>query len=245
MAGKSPKARKPPTARKPLSEEQREALRQRLALGRERAAANRRAAAEAPGGAAASGEDGGEEYEPPRAATPSEGPSEGSGAGGFAMFLARVDERTREIFSDAELRALYDENNRRAAEERKAGARKRLAEQALHVARVHQGLLPQSAQDEALRQRRMNELVTFTVSLPPTGPNGEIGDIGLRFDQQIYYAGWTYTVTRAQYDSMRDAMYRSAEGELMFEGRSRRYRAWLMDRQGPGDPRFHIGPEAA
>lgn len=168
-------------------------------------------------------------------------PAEDTAPDAFMSFLARVDADTRDLLSEDELRTIFEEQQKRARDEKKALVKKRLVEQALHVAKVHEGLLPQSAKDEADRQRRMNELVTFQVELPPTGENGEIGDIGIRIDQRIYLHGWTYTVTRAEFDSLRDIMYRAGEAELMFEGKSRKYRAWMLSRGTDiVNPRNHI-----
>ena len=219
-----------------LTEEQKQALRDRLAKAREA-----KKATLARDDAAPPEPENEEHFAPPTFAAP----ANDNTPDGFRMFLDRVDDATRKLLSDVELRSIFDEQQRRAREERKAAARKRLMEDALHVAKVTEGLLPQAAQDEAQRRRRMNELVTFTVELPPTGENGEIGDIGIRFDQRIFLHGYTYTVTRGEYDSMREVMYRAAEGELMFAGKSRRYRQWLHGRGRSVDPRFHIDGAAA
>ena len=68
-------------------------------------------------------------------------------------------------------------------------------------------------------------LSSFLVDLP------ELGDFGLRIDQNIFLHGFTYTVTRAQYDSFREIVWRNQQAELEFEGRGRGH--WLR-RQARG-----------
>lgn len=133
----------------------------------------------------------------------------------FDAFVASLDSETRRILNDLELRAIFEAQKKKAAEEKKAITQRRVAEQALHHAKVDAGLLPTTAIVHADWKKRMDEMVTFTVDLP------EMGDWGLRVDGKIIHHGETITCTRAQYLSYAEMCWRNRQVELDFEGKGR------------------------
>lgn len=147
----------------------------------------------------------------------------------YALFLASIDEDTRDLLGEDELRKIFADHERKAREEKRARAREAVASKALHAARMKEGLVPAAAHDELMRLQRMNELVEAEINLPPADENGGAGDIGLRIDQRIFLNGRKYTLTRGQWDSYREILYRNAEAELVFQGKSKRQRQWLLN----------------
>jgi len=148
----------------------------------------------------------------------------------FSLFLFSLDAETKELLSIDELREIYAAQVAKAFAEKKAAKKKSASEQAMHAARMEAGLVPMATREAMETARRNAELVRFTVELPPAGDQGEVPDIGLRIDQKIYLHGHTYTLTRAQYDSFREMVYRAGEHELTFKGQNRRQRQWLLGR---------------
>lgn len=218
--------------RKPLTAEQKQRLRDNLAKGRQTAAENRAKAAEMAAPIAQTIAEGGVW----------DGPLAGDDpvpADPFALFLASIDAETRELLSDDELRDIYNAQLAAKQAEKKARAKKAIIEKAGHAAAIAAGLLPQAQQDELERQRRMNEMVEVRIEMPPADENGGLPDIGFRVNGRIFLHGFRYTVTRDVYDSLKEMMYRAGESQLLFEGKNRKYRAWLMGR-GQNDPRYHI-----
>jgi hypothetical protein len=140
----------------------------------------------------------------------------------FGRFLAALDAETRDLLTDDELRVIYNEQTAKAKAEKRAAAKKAVADRALQHARVESGLMPTEAIEAARTRDRMAEMVRFTVDLP------ELGDYGLRIDQQIFLHGFTYTVTRAQYDTFAEIVWRNQQAELEFEGKGRGH--WLRRR---------------
>jgi hypothetical protein len=143
----------------------------------------------------------------------------------FGRFLAALDDETRELLTDGELRDIFEQQQAKAKAERKVALKKAATERAARHARIESGLMTPADEAAAALRDRMAEMVRFTVDLP------ELGDYGLRIDQQVFLHGFTYTVTRAQYDSFREMVWRNQQSELEFEGRSRGH--WLR-RQARG-----------
>lgn len=208
-----------------MTEEQKAARIAALAKGRATAAANRAKAKEA---AEAEVE---EIFEAPAVAVaePIEPAVEEIGEPAplddFGRFLLTLDAETRGLLSDVDLRVIYEVETKRALEEKKAQAKLAVKARAERHAKAVAGLTPAASLEQQAWQDRMNEKVRFTPDLP------EFGDVGLRIDQMIYIHGRTVTVTRAQYDSYRDIVYRNQQAELTLEGRSRDH--WLR-RQARG-----------
>lgn len=137
----------------------------------------------------------------------------------FGRFLITLSAETRELLNEAELHGIFDAQIAAARTEKKAAAKKAVMARALHHARVEEGLMPQNAIEDAALRDRMQEMVRFTVDLP------ELGDVGLRVDGNIYLHKGTYNLTRAQYESFREMVYKNQQAELDFEGRGRGH--WL------------------
>jgi|SRR5579859_7717306 len=146
----------------------------------------------------------------------------------FEIFVSSLDAETRAILNaPGELEAIFAAQEKKAAEAKREKLRRAAVERANHHAQVNAGLLPAEAIEHARLQQWLNEKVTYRVELP------EMSDVGLRIDGQIYFHGQSYTVTRAQYLTHRDIIYRNQQTELDFEGRSRshhlRRRAGALD----------------
>jgi hypothetical protein len=137
----------------------------------------------------------------------------------FDRYLSGLDAETRELLGEDELRRIYAENEKKALEEKRTARRQVARERALQHAKIEAGLMPVTAIEHQKWLDRMNEKVSFVVDLP------EFSDVGLRIDGIIYLHGFRYTVTRAQYESFRDIIYRARQAELDFEGRGRSH--WL------------------
>jgi hypothetical protein len=148
----------------------------------------------------------------------------------FSLFLISLDAETKELLSLDELRDIYAVQVAKALAEKKSAKKKAASELAAKAARMEAGLVPMATREAMETTRRNAELVRFTVELPPAGDRGEVADIGLRVDQKVFLHGHTYTLTRAQYDSFRDTLYRAGEHELTFKGQNRRQRQWLLGR---------------
>lgn len=148
----------------------------------------------------------------------------------FTLFLISLDAETKELLSLDELRDIYTAQVAKAMAEKKAAKKKAASDLASNAARMEAGLVPMATREAMETTRRNAELVRFTVELPPAGDQGEVSDIGLRIDQKVYLHGHTYTLTRAQYDTFREILYRAGEHELTFKGQTRRQRQWLLGR---------------
>lgn len=148
----------------------------------------------------------------------------------FQLFLISLDAETKQQLSLDELRDIYAVQVAKALAEKKSQKKKAASELAANAARMEAGLVPMATREAMETTRRNNELVRFTVELPPAGDQGEVADIGLRIDQKVYLHGHTYTLTRAQYDTFREMLYRAGEHELTFKGQNRRQRQWLLGR---------------
>lgn len=148
----------------------------------------------------------------------------------FDIFVRGLAASTKETLGLDELRAIYNANAAKAEAEKKAVAKKVAAEDALQVARMAAGLIPQSTQAEMETRRRNSELVRWTCELPPSGDQGEIPDEGVRIDGKLFRHGSVHTLSRAQYDSYREIIYRASEHELTFKGQNSRQRKWMLGR---------------
>jgi len=157
-------------------------------------------------------------------------PSVEEDTGPYALFLLALDDETKRLLSDAELREIYAAQVAKAFAEKKAAKKKSATEQAAHAARMEAGLVPMAARAEMETAKRNAELVRWTCELPPVGDQGEVADIGLRIDQKIYLHGHTYTIPRAKLDSFREMIYRAGQHELTFKGQNTRQRQWLLGR---------------
>lgn len=187
-------------------EERKARLREQLRLGREKAKANREAARRNAAVPA--------ESDPAPIARVGKAPAPAS-TEGFEEFLLTLDRETRELLSIPKLMAIYEAGIARAEEERVKLVEKRAMERALGNARERKGLVPAAQADQLARQRQLAEKVKFTPDLP------EIGDVGLRIDGQIILHGHEVTITRAQFESLREICWRNKQAELDFEGKSR------------------------
>lgn len=152
----------------------------------------------------------------------------------FARFVDGLDAETRDMFSIDEISDIFAQQKLKADAEKKAARKKALTEKALHGARIEAGLVPTSSRDERERQDRMAEMVTLRIDLPDEGA-GVHGQKGIYIDQMIYVDGVTYTVPRANADTLREIMYRAWQHESQFQGKSRTYYNRQRGRyEGPG-----------
>lgn len=159
---------------------------------------------------------------------------------GFQLFCLRLDPARRELVGEAELRRIYAEQSAKADAERRSAAKKEATEEALKAARMAMGLVPQDAV-EALELARFNAApMSMRIQLPPADENGNPADIGLRIDNKIYLDGRVANVTRAQFDSMREIVYRADQMEQEFLGVGKRRRAFYQAQRLGHDPRWHV-----
>jgi hypothetical protein len=139
----------------------------------------------------------------------------------YDVFLASLSDETRELLSDAELRAVFAASEKKAADERKAQLQKQAAEKALSMARADAGLVPkEQAEVHALRERNSRK-VKWQVNLPFVGDTGGTADEGLKIDGRTFYHGQEVTTTYAEWLSCREMLYRLRQHEMDFEGKGR------------------------
>ncbi len=156
-------------------------------------------------------------FEEPAAPPETEGEPEDA----FARFLMAQDAETRELLSDIELRVIYEQETKRAADEKKAAAKKGALAKAQRHARMVAGLIPAEQAEIAARLDRLNQKVTWTVNMPEAGKSGMLVDVGVRIDGKLLYHGQRVTGTLAQYESYREIEWRAHQNELDFQGQSR------------------------
>ena len=133
----------------------------------------------------------------------------------FDLFVRGLDDETRSLLNDAELQAIFEAQQKKALEEKKALVRQSVAQRAAHAAKVNAGLLPTSVIEHEDWWRKMQRRITWTVDMP------EQTDWGLRVDGRMYHHGEQVTSTMAEYLSCREMMWRNRQVDLDFEGKSR------------------------
>lgn len=155
-------------------------------------------------------------------------PITGDPADPYNIWLTVLEPDTRELFTEAELRELFEEQRAKAAAEKKTRRRKEISELALSTARSDLGLLP-AQKLEAMRVAQLNaKKVSILVQLPPAQDDGGPADVGLRIDGGIIENGKRHYCTYAEAASIREMLYRHGQHELLFKGQNLRYRAYLM-----------------
>jgi len=159
---------------------------------------------------------------------------------GFQLFFASLDSETRELLTVAELREIYASQLKKKQEERRAEKRRAAVDQAAQAAMVAEGMIPADAQAAIEVMRRNSERMRLKIQLPPADEQGNVADIGLRIDHKVYLDGHTYELSRAQFDSYREILYRSAMHELEFLGMNRRRRSFFVNQRMGNDPRWNI-----
>lgn len=146
----------------------------------------------------------------------------------YELFLLSLDDDTRRLLSDTELRDIFNAQKQKAADERRAKLKKGAVELALNTARASEGLVAAETQEQIATKRQNARPVAITIQLPPAGDEGQIADVGLRIDGKILYHGTRHECTYGEAASLREIMYRAMEHELMFKGQKTRERQWLM-----------------
>jgi hypothetical protein len=139
----------------------------------------------------------------------------------YDVFYASLSDETRELLSDAELRAVFLASEKKAADERKTQLQKQAAERALSMSRADAGLVPKEQAEAMALRERMNRKVKWQVSLPFVGDSGGTADEGLKIDGRVFYHGQEVTTTYAEWLSCREMLYRLRQHEMDFEGRGR------------------------
>lgn len=139
----------------------------------------------------------------------------------YDLFLASLDSETRNILSDAELRAIFAASEAKAKEEKRARLQKAAAERALEQAKTSAGLIPAEKAADIEWRRRMNELVTFTPHLPEACYIEHFGCACLVINGKPFRDGVEVTTTRGEYMTLREMVWRAQQAELDFEGRGR------------------------
>jgi hypothetical protein len=164
----------------------------------------------------------------------------------FQLFLVSIDAETRDLLGMEELGRIYAEQLAKALAEKRKTKRKAAEEAALNAARMEAGLVPAATVEAMAVAKRNAEIVTALIELPPAGEHGEIADIGLRIDGVVYLHGMRYQMTRAQWDSRREMLYRAAQHELEFQGQNMRRRRWMLGRaMGLGNVHIPLNPDGS
>jgi hypothetical protein len=148
----------------------------------------------------------------------------------YAMWLMALEPDTREMFTEAELKATFAEVWEKAKAEKRNRRKKEIADLALSTSRSSLGLLPAQTA-EALRVTRQNARpVSMMIELPPAQADGQPADIGLRVNGQVIPHGRRHYCTYGEAASLREMLYRAGQHELIFKGEGIRYRSWMMGR---------------
>jgi hypothetical protein len=164
----------------------------------------------------------------------------------FQLFLVGIDAETRQLLGEEELGRIYADQLAKAMAEKRKVKRKAAEEAALNAARMEAGLVPAATVEAMAVAKRNAEIVTALIELPPAGEHGEVADIGLRVDGVIYLHGHRYQMTRAQWDSRRDDLYRAAQHELEFQGQNLRRRRWMLGRaMGMGNAHIPLNEDGS
>jgi hypothetical protein len=189
-------------ARRPLTEAEKERNRTNLAKARE--ARTRKNAAPEP----AAGPDGQNLALPAATKEPREAAVERR-----RRLIGDLDLETQALFSDAELAEIEATERKKAIEERKARALKDARGLARQYARIENDLIPADVLRDDAERQRLNEPVTFRVSVPMEG-NG--GTPGLKVNGFIYRHGSVHTRPRHVFESLRRTFYLAHLNEVMF-----------------------------
>ena len=231
-------------ARKPWTDEQKRDLRERLAKGREAAQA-KRAAAEGDAHLLRQLDKNGnrQEADPlarglrnmmmPRAAAPQAGRLGDVGMDdpkddgvtirdeGPSLDGIRKERRERltgdlpadlaALITDAELEKIESEEIERAVAAKKKQALADVRALASAEARIEHGLIPADVLRSESEKARLAEKIRVRVNLPRGG-----GALGLRIDGRLFRHGQSYTVTRAEYESMHYTVYKTWLDEIRF-----------------------------
>lgn len=139
----------------------------------------------------------------------------------FEVFLASLSEETRELLSEAELRAAFAAAEQQAKEERRTQLKKAATEKARHHARATAGLLPAEKLAQLALQEQMNRRVRWTVQMPFVSDTGGIADEGLLIDGRRLYHGQEVETTFGEWRSALSMIYNLRQHELDFEGKGR------------------------
>jgi hypothetical protein len=164
------------------------------------------------------------------AGTPPEPSSAPNPADPFQIWLLALDSETRELFSEKELRADFDELWRQVQEEKKKSKRKAARELGLSTVRSQLGMLPLE-QYEAIGVAKQNaKPVSMMIELPPAMDDGAPPDVGLRINGGVIPHGKRWAGTYGEAASLREMLYRVAQHELRFKGVGLRSQHYLMQR---------------
>jgi hypothetical protein len=139
----------------------------------------------------------------------------------FEAFLAAQDAETRAVLTDIELRTIYELEIKRAAEAKRAAAKKIAGQRAQRHAQAVAGLIPAEQLAAAAQRERLNRKVSWVVNMPEAGNSGMLIDEGVRIDGRLLYHGQKVTGTLAEYESYRSIEWLAHQNELDFQGRGR------------------------
>lgn len=159
---------------------------------------------------------------------PTPAPPKGDPTDPYNIWLMVLEPDTRALFSDKELRELFEEQRAKAAAERKTRRKKEITDLALSTARSDLGLLPAQKVEQMRVAQQNAKRVSMIVSLPPAQENGAPADVGLRVDGNVIENGKRHFCTYGEAASLREMLYRAGQHELLFKGQNLRYRAYLL-----------------
>ena len=146
----------------------------------------------------------------------------------YDIWLLALDDETKEMFSEAELRETFAEYWKKAQAEKKTRRKKEIQDLALSTARSHLGLLPQQSVEALAVARQNAKPVSMMIQLPPSQDDGRPADLGLRVDGQLIPNGKRHYCTYGEAASLREQIYRISQMELQFKGQNTVFRSWLL-----------------
>lgn len=142
-------------------------------------------------------------------------PAEDAAAVRRQRLLGDIDPAVAALFTDAELEQIEREEREKALAKQKKHALDDLRAKARQAAEIEHDLIPANTLRDANERKRLAEMVRVRINMPDDG-GGDARTAGIRIDGRIYQMDREYTVTRAQFETMREMHYRAHLNELRF-----------------------------
>jgi hypothetical protein len=140
------------------------------------------------------------------------------------------------LITDAELEKIENEEIEKAIASKKRQALADVRALASAEARIEHGLIPADVLRDETEKARLAERVRVKVNLPRGG-----GALGLRIDGRLFRHGQTYTVTRAEYESMHFTVYKTWLDEIRFRTLDQNERGRsAIDQISASPPQFEV-----
>jgi hypothetical protein len=140
------------------------------------------------------------------------------------------------LITDEELEKIEREETDRAIAAKKKQALADVRALASAEARIEHGLIPADVLRTEAEKSRLAEKIKVRINLPRGG-----GALGLRIDGRLFRNGLTYTVSRAEYESMHYTVYKTWLDEIRFRTLDQNERGRsAIDQMTASPPQFEV-----